>query len=154
MQEPFGECATRTKPGGRIYGGGGGGGSSASTTSSNTTNTDKRLVVDNGSMGISADNSTVTVTDQGAIKQAGAIATTALTTNSTNFTTLMDTAKVLAAGAADALKANVALAGQLSTTTQSAYADAAAQASGNKNLVYAGMAVLGLAAVSYFGKKG
>ena len=36
MGEPLGECVTRLKPGGRIYGGGGGGGPTSSTT--NTSN--------------------------------------------------------------------------------------------------------------------
>lgn len=34
MGEPFGDSATRTKPGGRLYGGGGGGGQTSTTTAS------------------------------------------------------------------------------------------------------------------------
>lgn len=56
-------------------GGGGGGSSSSSSTSSSTTNTDKRQVVDNQSVGVSSDSSTVnvTMTDQGAIDKTFAL---------------------------------------------------------------------------------
>ena len=57
---PFGECATRSKPGGRIYGGGGGG-SSSNDSNPVTTNTDKRIAVQDG-MGLSGDGSAM-VTD-------------------------------------------------------------------------------------------
>jgi hypothetical protein len=51
----------------------GGGDSSSSSSSSNTTSTtniDKRQVVDGGSVGVTSDNSTVNVLDNGAVKQS------------------------------------------------------------------------------------
>lgn len=153
--EPFDlDNATRKKPGGGyVCGFGGGGGSSSSSNATTTTNTDKRLVADGGSVGISADNATINMLDQGAIKLAAGIADSAINSSTTNFGTLLETAQVLAKGSLDALSSNVKLAQSLSSSTQSAYKDSASQAQGNKNLVYAGMAVVGLAAVSYFTKK-
>lgn len=59
---------TRLEGGRRIYGKGG----SSSSSSNQTVSTDKRLVVDGGSVGVSSDSSTVTVnqTDLGAIGKA------------------------------------------------------------------------------------
>ena len=51
----------------------------------------------------------------------------------------------------NALDANVKLTGQLASTAQTAYADASAQAAGNKNLILAGLvvvAIVGFAAVA------
>jgi len=122
--------------------------SSSSSTVNNTTNVDKRLVTDNGSMGISSDSSTFNISslDGGSVKAA-------LAANSANFTTLMDTVKVLGGGAVNALAANVSLAKDLSSTTQAAYSDATGQATGNKTLLYGVMAVIGLIAVSMMIKK-
>ena len=53
---PFGECATAPKAGGGyVCGGGGGSSKSSSSTTTNTTVTDKRMVVDGGSIGISSE---------------------------------------------------------------------------------------------------
>ncbi len=68
--EPLGECVTRTKPGGRIYGGGGGG---SSSSTADTTNIDKRLAVGDGGAGISGDNSSIVINSTD-----GAIVTRAL----------------------------------------------------------------------------
>lgn len=127
--------------------------SSSAQTSTATTNVDKRQVIDNGAMGITADNSTINMTDQGAVKAASQLADTALITNAGNFKTLLETAQVLSKGALDALKANTTMAQSLTTSTQSAYADAASQATGNKNLVYASLAVVAMVGFSYFSKK-
>jgi len=70
-----------------LYFGGGGGSSSSSAT---TNNTDKRLVV-SGGVGVSADNSNVTVQalDGGAIKGALDFATSANSANSDNYDKLL-----------------------------------------------------------------
>lgn len=154
--EPFDlDNATRIEGGKRIYGGGGGSSSSASTTSTTTQNTDKRQVVDNGGFGVTTDNSTVNISqsDQGAIKAAGALASQALSSNAGNFNTLMDTVKLISQASVDTLKANTTLAQNLTASTQSAYADAASQAQGNKNLIYAGLAVVAMVGLNLVKKK-
>jgi hypothetical protein len=56
--EPFGDCATQRKPcGGYLCGGG----SSSSSSAQTTNNTDKRLVTGEGSVGISSENSEISV---------------------------------------------------------------------------------------------
>ena len=145
--EPFDlDNATRRKPGGGYVCGFGGSSSSSSPTTTTTTNIDKRLVTDNGATAISADNSTITMTDNGAVKAA-------LDSSVTNFSTLVDTVKVLGKGAVDSFSANVQLAKDLNAGTQSAYADAANQASGNKNILYVGLAVLAMIGLSVASKK-
>lgn len=71
LGEPFGDACTREE-GGRLILGGGGGSSSSSSTTTETRNTDKRQVVDNQSVGVSSDSSTVnvTMTDRDAIDKA------------------------------------------------------------------------------------
>lgn len=139
--------------------GGGGGSSQANTTTTTTTqNTDKRMVLDGSSVGVSADGgSAVTInntsTDQGAIKGAGDIALAAIGSNSTNFDHLLATADHLMTQQQSALDANTSLTRDLAGTAQTAYADAAAQASGNKNLILMGMAVVGVVAFTALGKK-
>lgn len=151
--EPFDlDNATRRKPGGGYVCGFGG--SSSSSSATNTTNTDKRLVADNGSIGITADNANINMLDQGAIQLAAGIADNAINSNAAGFKVLLDTAQVLAKGSLDALTSNTKLAQSLATSTQSAYADASNQAQGNKNLVYVGMAIVGMVGFSYFTKKG
>lgn len=156
--EPLGECVTRAKPGGGyVCGGGGGGGntSSKSDTSNTTNNTDRRQVVDGGSVGVSGDGNNVTVQaiDAGAVKAGADIALSAIATNATNTDHLLAAASTLFKQQQDALAANVDLAKTLTTTATAAYADAASQAQGNKNLVYAGLAVVALAGIAFIGKK-
>lgn len=72
LGEPLGNDVTRRKIGGGLICGKGGSSSSSQSSSTNTTNTDKRLVVDGGSLGISSDSSTVNVTtlDAGIVNKA------------------------------------------------------------------------------------
>ena len=72
LGEPFGECCTRKEGCRVIYGGGSSSSKSSSSSSTTTVNTDRRQVVDGGSVGVSSDSSTVNVemTDQGAVKSA------------------------------------------------------------------------------------
>lgn len=163
------------------FGGGGSSSSSSSQTTNNydqhqvnttdarTTNTstsysdsrqyvDSRNLSDNSSTSYSdsrnlSDNSTVTYIDAGAVALAKDIGTTALTTNASNTDHLLSVADKLFSQQDAALKASTDLTKSLAGTAASAYADASAQSSGNKNLILAGMAVVGLAAVSMFGKK-
>lgn len=163
---PFGESCTRREAGRIIYGGGGGGGDSSSSSSEATTtnNTDKRLVADTGSTGVTADQSKVDVitttntttyntsTDGGAVKQAIDLARDTGQTSLTGYKLLLDTTLKLASQMEGTLQSNVDLTSKLASTAQSAYADAATQSAGNKNLVYAGMAVVGLATIFAFKK--
>lgn len=70
--------------------------SSASTSQSSTQNVDKRQVVDGGSVGVTADNSKITLnsssTDQGSVKAAFDFAKFADATNGDGFSKLLDTA--------------------------------------------------------------
>lgn len=132
-----------------MLGGGGGSSSSQANTSTNTTNTDKRLVVDGASIGVSADGgSSVTVNslDGGAIQGAGQIALASIASNSTNIDHLFSVADHLFTQQQNALDANVNLTGKLAATAQTAYADATNAASGNKQLILAAMAVVGVVA--------
>jgi len=86
----------------------------------------------------------------GAVKAAIDLAQSQGHDNLDAYKVLMNTTVQLAGQAQNILKSNVDLAGQLTATTQTAYKDAASQAQGNKNLVYAGFAVVGIAAVFAF----
>lgn len=72
LGEPLGNDVTRRKPGCGVVYGKGGSSSSSQSSSTTTTNTDKRLVVDGGSLGISSDSSTVNVQtlDAGIVNKA------------------------------------------------------------------------------------
>lgn len=147
-----------------------GGDSSSSSASSNTSynttttnNTDARMVLDNGSFGLSnhggtlaysqTDNSTKISTDQGAVSAGRDIALAGLNTNANNVDHLLQVADHLMTQQQSALDANVNLTRQLAGTAQTAYADASAQAAGNKNLILAGMAVVAVVGVMAVGKK-
>lgn len=119
------------------------GGDSSSSTTQNTTynNYDQRVV-----------NNNTTNVDAGALKVAESISNNAITTNATNADKLLTVANNLFSQQTKALDTNVQLAKTLAGTAQTAYQDAASQASGNKNLILAGMAVVGLAVVSMFKK--
>ena len=82
-----------------------------------------------------------------------------------------DLTAILSAGNNDALKANIgltsllaenaqkdlaqnySLVAELAKSTKNAYGDATAQATGNKQILMVGLAVIGIAAVTIFGKK-
>lgn len=149
MGEPLGDGVTRREAGRVICGGGGGGSSSASTsTSTETNNIDNRSVLDGNAQGVSVvgTGNSISLTDHGAVLAA-------LTANSTNTDHLLATAEHLFTQQQDALDANVDLTGKLAATAQQAYADAANQASGNKQLILAAMAVVAIVAFVSLGKK-
>lgn len=142
-------------------GGEGGTSQSSTATATTTTNTDKRLVVDGGSLGISndgaltysstdarqwSDSSTHYTTDAGAVAAGRAIALSGIAANSTNADHLYALADHLFSNQENALAANVKLTGSLAATAQTAYSDASNQASGNKQLILAAMAVVGVVA--------
>ena len=133
-----------------------GGGNSSSTTNQYTTTNqfDQRAITD-----ARQENTTTTTTnnittlDAGAIDASKSIALSGIANNATNTANLLAVADKLFTTQQKALDANVTLANSLASTSASAYKDASSQAQGNKNLVYAGLAVVGIAAFSFFGKK-
>ena len=106
------------------------GSSSSAASSSNTYNTDKRLVVDSG-IGVSADDSTVTlnVMDGGAIEQAFGFGNSALDTVDLNNAMTAEGFTQLIEAATDIFNTGQSLIGQ----TQKSVADAYSQASTDKN---------------------
>lgn len=123
LGEPLGESATTAKAGGGYVCGGGG--SSSSSTSSTTTNIDKRLALDTG-VGISSDQSTVTVNtlDAGIVTKALDTVGVADASNAQGFTSLLNLADKLFTGAGQALQttqaATLAQVGALSTAQNDA----------------------------------
>lgn len=101
--EPLGESATRRKLGGGYVCGGGGG--SSSSTSSTTTNIDKRLALESG-VGISSDQSTVTVNtlDAGIVDKALQTVQLADATSGQGFSQLLALTDKLFTGAGQALQ--------------------------------------------------
>lgn len=147
-----------------------GGGNSSSTTNQTTNYNqyDQRAITDArqentttntstqtlGTGAISAgSNTSLTMIDAGALDAGKSIALSGIANNATNTANLLAVADKLFTTQQKALDANVTLANSLASTSASAYKDAASQAQGNKNLVYAGLAVVGIAAFSFFGKK-
>lgn len=131
-----------------------GGGNSSSTTNQTTNYNqyDQRTITDARQENTTT-NTTITTLDAGAIDASKSIALSGIANNATNTANLLAVADKLFTTQQKALDANVTLANSLASTSASAYRDAAGQAQGNKNLVYAGLAVVGIAAFSFFGKK-
>jgi hypothetical protein len=138
----------------------GGDSSSSNTTNTQTVSTDKRQVLDNGSVGITTDgggatftsnttdNSYHLTTDQGAVSAGRDIALAGIGTNSTNIDHLLSTADHLLSQQQQSMQTSADLTRSLAGTAAGAYSDAANQASGNKQLILAAMAVVGVVAFS------
>jgi len=133
----------RARPG-KLHGGGG---SSSSSSSQKTTSIDKRLVVDTGSTGISADRSTVTINtlDGGAIQKAFDFATAS---DQETGKTLHDVLG-LAANVFDKAGSQIQAQTQLVAT---AYDTAKGQGSEKTILFAAGLAVVGIVAIKVLAK--
>lgn len=145
----------------------GGDSSSASTQTTNNVYTDNRSVSnvsnDNHSVNIASgntvgagglfsfdrsfntnsfntttNNTSVTTTDHGAVSGA-------LASNNANVGLVMALADKLTAGTNEVLKKNTTLAQQLTGTTQQAYSDAAASASGMNTFLFVAVGVVALA---------
>lgn len=168
--EPLGDGATRHKlGGGRVLGFGGDSSSSSAVTNQQTTNTsyqDNRKAIDNrqsntitttnigsGNIGSTLSDvgnvetnsrNVITLSDSGAIAAGKGIAEAALAGNSNTTASVLDLTKVLFSKSQQTLDANVQLAGQLASGANQAYSDATAQATGNKSLILAGIAVVGI----------
>lgn len=150
--EPLGDNVTRKKLGGGYVCGGGGDSSSSSSQSTTTNQYDQRQITDARQENTTTTNN-ITTLDAGAIEASKSIALSGIANNATNTANLLAVADKLFSTQQKALDANVSLSNSLATTAAGAYKDASGQAQGNKNLVYAGLAVVGIAAFSFFGKK-
>lgn len=158
MGEPFGDSATRRKPGGGYVCGGGGDSSSSSNQSTTNINNDRRQVVDTGSIGISSDSSSVNITslDQGAIAGAKEIALASVTNNATNTAKLLEVAGALFSGQQKALDVSATLANSLAAKSTGAE-DTGLQTEAttmNRDRMLAIAAVGGIAAWAFFKRKG
>lgn len=126
----------------------GGGSSSSNETTTTTTSTDKRQVVDNSSIGVSSDSSTVNVyaTDDGAVKQAieltGGVAEGALN----GYRALLAATVALASSSEKTLQANTDLANTLASQPVK-------NQEAQNTMKYGLIAVAGLAAYTFMRKK-
>lgn len=144
--EPFGESATRAKPGGGYVCGGGGGGSSSSSSNATTTTTyttDKRMVVDQG-IGITSDSSTVHVEsmDAGIVNKALDTVAAADATAGEGFMRLLGLADKLFEGAGSMIETTQATA---LAATQTAANDAKGAVDQKTIIILAGAAVAAFA---------
>lgn len=100
--------------------GGGGGSSSSSSTSTSTQNTDKRQVVDNQSVGVSSDSSTVNVqmTDLGAINASMEMLRNGGLGLQESFDKVIGLADTLLKGSLDTVKTSNAVVTQAYETAQ------------------------------------
>ena len=151
MGEPLGDSATRVKPGGGMLCGGGGDSSSSSSQATTTTNVDKRLVVDNGGVGVSSDSSTVTVNtlDNGAITQAIDLSKTSTKAAYSGLDSLLGFANSVLNLEANSQK----LISQSAANIGDAYKTAQDMSSGNRMLVAGGLVLAGIVALNAL-KKG
>lgn len=153
--ECLGECVTQTKAGGGYVCGGGGGGSSSSSaqTTTTTVSTDKRVVADNGAQVNSVDvggSANFQLIDAGAVQAGRDVSIAALASNSTNVDHLLTTAEKLWSTQQAALQSSQDLTKTLAAGANAAYADAANQSSGNKQLILAAIATVGVVAFTSF----
>lgn len=95
-----------------------------------------------------ADNSTTNTVDSTSVAAGRDIALTGINSNSNNFDHLLATADHLITQSQATLQGSSDLTKSLAGTAAGAYADAANQASGNKQLILAAMAVVGVVAFS------
>ena len=133
----------------------GGSSSSSSSTASTTANTDKRMVIDGNSLGVSSDSSTVNVTalDGGAIDKAGAAVQAALDTvqandaiQGQNLSGIIGLAGQLFKGGFESLKTSQ---GQAQTALQTALQSAVQPSATipNNLLIAGGVAMVALVAI-------
>lgn len=87
-----------------------------------------------------------TTTDAGAVAAGSQLGMVSLKQNSLNFDSLLAVADNLFSSQRKTTDANLAMAGQLSSAAQNSYSDATAQATGNKSLILAALAVVGVVA--------
>lgn len=156
LGEPFGDSCTRIEGHRRILGGGGGGSSSSSSTATTTQNTDKRQVVDNSSIGVSSDSSTVNVnyTDQGAVNQAVDLVRSAGAGALDAYKSLLAATLALDSKNTETLQANTDLASQLVSSSAISGAGSAIKLDDKQKqvVIYGALAIAGIYAIKAMGK--
>lgn len=120
------------------------GGDSSSATTNTTENRDMRVVGGDQSVNVSANDSTVTLTDHGAVKAGLDLGSKALDTVSDTTRAAMNSSGDMFQGALDAVQAS---------NERLALAYQSGQAGDQTTLKYAGFIVVGLAAVMLFAKR-
>ncbi len=129
---------------------------SASTTTTN--NVDKRLVVDNGGVGVSADSSNVSVSvlDGGAVNAAISLAKFSGDNQLKGYEDLLGLTKDTFGSVFDIVKKNTDTVDHITSTVTSAVQDARNSelkaTNDNRYLVAAGLAVVGIVAVKVWSK--
>lgn len=138
----------------------GGDSSSSSTQQTEYNYSDSRQVNSNDSRSYNDsrqlhDSSTTTINtlDGGAIAAARDVSLTAIRQNSTNTESLFGAADRLFSRSAQILDANMQLTAELSQTAANAYEGATEQANGNRTMMLAGLAVVGVVGIMAFGDK-
>lgn len=128
------------------------GGSESSSSSTNTsTNTDKRLVVSDTGVGVSADGSSkieINALDGGAFEFANDLGNAVIK----SFGQVLDFAEAATKQNAEMLKLNTVTAQSIAQGTQQAIEDATKSSDNGRYLVAAGLAVVGIVAVKVWGK--
>jgi hypothetical protein len=139
---------------------GGGGGSASTSNNTTTNNTDKRLVVSDNAIGVSADNSTVrissTTTDLGAIGGAFDFAKSANADNAANYENLLSTTSTAMRDLIGAQNSGLNSILNGVGSMQNFIASTAASATGqmdNRTKMIIGLAGLGVVALLAWGKK-
>lgn len=164
--EPIG-CGWPCEPGAKRAPCNGGGGGSSSSTASTTQNTDKRQVVDTGSIGVSSDSSTVTVNasylDDGAVGKAIDLATmgadraidlarVGTESAGANIAEVLGFAKDVLKVAGENLKGTQNAFGVATEKVSSAYQTVGEMSSGQRFMVAGGLVLAGIVAVKALGK--
>lgn len=127
--------------------------SNSLANSGNTSTSSTNTATDNSNRStVSNTNTTVTSVDSGSVLSGEKIALAGLSNNNTNTALVLALADNLFKGTQSTMQANVSLARDLASGASSAYSDATSQASGTKNIVMVGLAVVGLAAAMAFTK--
>lgn len=88
------------------------------------------------------------ITAQAGIASAEKLVGTSIATNANNFTTLLDTARLLSLSAINTQAANTAVSQQLAGSTQAVYSDTATTKTQSTNLMYAAIAIAGIVGFS------
>lgn len=135
-----------------------GGSSSSSSASTNTTNnTDKRLVVDNGGFGVSADYSNISASNGASVNITdGGIAKQSIDAGLAGYQDLLKLTAGTFQAVFDVANKNTAAVDHISQTTteaiQKTNAAAVAVTDTNRYLVAGGLAVVGIVAIKIWGK--
>lgn len=152
--EPFGDSATRAKLGGGYVCGGGGDSSSSSSQTTNYNQYDQRSITD-ARQNNETTNTTTTINalDGGAIDASKSIALAGIANNATNTANLLAVADRLFTTQRQIVDANAQLSNSLAGATLQNTATAESTTAVNKTMIYAGLAVAGIVAVTMWKKK-